>query len=172
MDRKEKSDLISSLHEKFVKTTAAVVVHNNGLTVAEITDFRRKICSVGASLKITKNRLTRLALIDTEFEALANMLTGSTAIIYSKDPISVAKISVVFAKDNDKFVIVGGALGKNVLSADDIQSLAMLPPLDELRSKLLGIIQVPAAHIVNILQVLGEQIVRILFVKIEKSKAI
>ena len=112
-----------------------VVTHNLGLTVAEITDLRRKVRAAGASFKVTKNRLTRLALAGTKFEDLGKLFTGPTAIAYSKDPVAAAKVVANFAKGNDKLVILGGALGSNVLNVEGVQGARHLPSLDELRAK-------------------------------------
>lgn len=171
VDRKEKSELVAALHEKFVEAGVVVVTHNNGLTVAEITALRRQIRDAGASFKVTKNRLTRLALAGTKFEGIGNLFTGPTAIAYSKDPVAAAKAVSNFAKGNDKLVILGGALGDNVLSVEGVQALATLPSLDELRAKLLGMIQTPATRIAGVLQAPGGQIARVISAKAKKDEA-
>ena len=171
VDRKEKSELVAALHEKFVEAGVVVVTHNNGLTVAEITNLRRKVRAAGASFKVTKNRLTRLALAGTKFEGIDSLFTGPTAIAYSKDPVAAAKAVADFAKGNDKLVILGGALGENVLSVEGVQALATLPSLDELRAKLVGMIQTPATRIAGVLQAPGGQLARVLGAKARKDEA-
>ena len=125
VDRKEKSELVASLHEKFVEAGLVVVTHNQGLTVAEITDLRRKIRAAGAGFKVTKNRLTRLALADTKFTGIDNLFTGPTAIAYSKDPVAAAKVVVDFAKGNEKLVILGaGFAGPWIVGQQEPERLA------------------------------------------------
>jgi large subunit ribosomal protein L10 len=171
VDRKEKSELVAALHEQFSQAGLVVVTHNNGLTVAEITDLRRKVRASGAKFKVTKNRLTRLALADTKFEGLDDLFTGPTAIAYSVDPVAAAKVVVDFAKGNDKLVILGASLGTNKLDVEGVKALATLPSLDELRGKLLGMIQTPATRIAGILQAPGGQIARVLSAYAKKDEA-
>ena len=171
MDRKEKSELVASLHEKFVEAGLVVVTHNQGLTVAEITDLRRKVRASGAGFKVTKNRLTRLALAGTKFEPIGKLFTGPTAIAYSQDPVAAAKVVVDYAKSNDKLVILGAALGSNLLDVEGVKALAALPSLNELRGRLLGMLQTPATRIAGILQVPGGQIARVLAARAKKDEA-
>jgi large subunit ribosomal protein L10 len=171
VDRKEKSELVAALHEKLVEAGLVVVTHNNGLTVAEITNLRRKIRAAGAGFKVTKNRLTRLALADTKFESLSNLFTGPTAIAHSVDPVAAAKVVVDFAKGNEKLVILGGSLNGIELDVDGVKTLAALPSLNELRAKLLGMIQTPATRIAGILQAPGGQIARVLSAYAKKDEA-
>ena len=171
MDRKEKSELVASLHEKFEQANLVVVTHNKGLTVAEVSNLRRKILAAGAGFKVTKNRLTRLALAGTKYEGIGNLFTGPTAIAYSVDPVAAAKVAVDFAKGNEKLVIIGASLGSLVLDVDGVKALATLPSLDELRGKLLGMIQTPATRIAGILQAPGGQIARVLSAYAKKDEA-
>jgi len=171
VDRKEKSELVAALHEKFVEAGLVVVTHNQGLTVAEVTDLRRKVRSAGAGFKVTKNRLTRLALAGTKFEGIGKLFTGPTAIAYSLDPVAAAKVVVDFAKGNEKLVILGASLGSNVLDVDGVKALATLPSLDELRGRLLGMLQTPATRIAGVLQAPGGQIARLLSAKAKKDEA-
>ncbi len=171
MDRREKSELVASLHEKFVEAGLVVVTHNQGLTVAEMTDLRRKVRSAGASFKVTKNRLTRLALVGTKFAAIDQLFTGPTAIAYSQDPVAAAKVVVDFAKGNEKLVILGAALGSNVLNVEGVKALASLPSLDALRGRLLGMVQTPATRLATILQAPGAQIARVISAKAKKDEA-
>jgi large subunit ribosomal protein L10 len=124
-------------------------------------DLRRQIRSAGASFKVTKNRLTRLALMGTKFEALQTLFTGPTAIAYSDDPVAAAKVCVEFAKKNAKLSLVGGALGEEVLDADGVTALAKLPSLDELRGKLIGTLQAPATKVAMVLQAPAGQLARV-----------
>jgi len=171
VDRIQKSELVASLHERFSVAGLVVVTHNNGLTVAEITDLRQKVRGAGASFKVTKNRLTRLALAGTKFETISNLFTGPTAIAYSADPVAAAKVVVDFAKSNEKLVILGAGLGSNVLNAEGVKALATLPSLDELRGRLLGMLQTPATRIAGVLQAPGGQIARVLAAYAKKDEA-
>jgi len=171
VDRKQKSELVASLNEKFVEAGLVVVAHNNGLTVAEMTNLRRKILAAGAGFKVTKNRLTRLALAGTKFEALSNLFVGPTSIAYSTDPVAAAKVVVDFAKGNEKLVILGAALGSIELDVDGVKALAALPSLNELRAKLVGMIQTPATRIAGVLQAPGGQVARVLAAYAKKDEA-
>lgn len=171
MDRNQKTELVATLHERFADAGLVVVAHNQGLTVAEITDLRTKVRKAGASFKVTKNRLTRLALAGTKFEPISNLFTGPTTIAYSKDPVAAAKVVVDFAKSNDKLVILGAGLGSNVLNAEGVKALATLPSLDELRGKLLGMLQTPATRIAGVLQAPGGQIARVIAAHARKDEA-
>jgi large subunit ribosomal protein L10 len=171
VDRTEKSELVASLREKFVEAGLVVVTHNRGLTVAEMSDLRRKVRGAGASFKVTKNRLTRLALAGTKFEGIGNLFTGPTAIAYSKDPVAAARAVVDFTKGNEKLVILGAALGSDRLDVEGVKALATLPSLNELRAKLVGMVQTPATRIAGVLQAPGGQIARLLSAKAKKDEA-
>lgn len=171
MDRTQKSELVGSLHQSFEDTGLVVVTHYKGLTVAEITDLRAKMNAAGASFKVTKNRLTRLALAGTKFEGLGTLFIGPTAIAFSKDPVAAAKVAVEFAKGNEKLVILGGALGSNALGVDGVKALATLPSLDELRARLVGMISTPATRIAGVLQAPAGQLARVLNAKATKEQA-
>jgi large subunit ribosomal protein L10 len=171
VDRNQKTELVASLKDRFVAAGLVVVTHNNGLTVEEITELRQKVRSAGAGFKVTKNRLTRLALAGTKFESISSLFTGPTAIAYSADPVAAAKVVVDFAKSNEKLVILGGGLGANVLTAEGVKSLATLPSLDELRGKILGMLQTPATRIAGVLQAPGGQIARVIAARAKKDEA-
>lgn len=171
MDRSQKSSLVSSLHERLSGATLVVITRQSGLTVAESSDLRRRMLKAGAGYKVTKNRLARLALEGTQFAELAPMFTGPTAIALSDDPVAAAKVAVEFAKTNEKLEIVGGALNAKMLDAAGIKALATLPSLNELRAKLLGMVQTPATRIAGILQVPGGQLARVLRAKADKGEA-
>ncbi len=171
VDRNQKTELVATLHERFTEAGLVVVAHNQGLTVAEITDLRTKVRKAGASFKVTKNRLTRLALAGTKFEPISSLFTGPTTISYSADPVAAAKVMVDFAKSNDKLVILGAGLGSNVLNAEGVKALATLPSLDELRGKILGMLQTPATRIAGVLQAPGGNIARVLSAYAKKDEA-
>lgn len=162
MNRDEKSELVETMRGVFAQNSLVIVTHYTGLTVAEITNLRRQVRDAGASFKVTKNRLTRIALEGTAFGGLTESFKGPTAITYSVDPVAAAKATVEFAKKNDKLVILCGALGEQMLDAEGVKALATLPSLDELRAKLIGVLQAPAAKIVGVVQAPGSQLARVL----------
>ncbi len=161
MDRAQKELLVADLNQIFQDMALVVVTHQTGLTVAEVTDLRRRIRAAGASFKVTKNRLTRLALEGTKFQALQSLLTGPTAMAYSSDPVAAAKVCVEFANKNDKLTIIGGALGEQVLDVEGVKALAKLPSLDELRGKLVGLLQAPAVKLAGVTQAPAGQLARV-----------
>ena len=171
MNREEKSELVATLNGTFKQAELVVVTHNQGLTVAETTDLRRKTRNAGAGFRVTKNRLTRLALVGTKFQGLDKLFTGPTAIAYSKDPVAAAKVVVDFAKANEKLVILGAALGDKVLDAEGVKALATLPSLDQLRAKVLGMLQTPATRIASVLQAPGSQVARVIAAHAKKGEA-
>jgi len=165
VDRGQKEELVASMHQTFEDAEMVVVTHYSGLTVAEVSELRRKMNEAGASFKVTKNRLTRRAIDGTKFAALSDFFTGPTAIAYSDDPVAAARVSVDFAKTNDKLVVLGGALGSEVLDISGVKALASLPGIDELRARIIGMLNTPATRIAGILQVPGGQIARVLSAK-------
>lgn len=171
MDRTQKEATIADLHSKLQDTGLVVVTHHLGLTVKEVTDLRAKVRAAGAGFKVTKNRLARRALQGTQFEGLDGLFKGPTAIAYSKDPVAAAKAVAEFAKTNDKLQIIGAGLGNQVLNADGVKALATLPSLDELRAKLVGMIQTPATRIAGVLQAPGGQVARVLAAYAKKDEA-
>jgi len=162
VNRSEKQDLVKSLRSTFEGASIVVVTHYSGLSVAEMEDLRGQMRSAGASFKVTKNRITRLALEGTKFQGIADLFSGPTAIAYSDDPVAAAKIAVKFSKENDKFVVMGGALGEDVLDLASINALAALPSMDELRGKIIGMINTPATRIAGVLQAPAGQIARVI----------
>jgi large subunit ribosomal protein L10 len=161
VDRTEKQQLITSLHETLKKAELVVITQQTGLTVAEVTNLRRQMRQAGAGYKVTKNRLARRALDGTQFEGLKALFTGPTAIAYSADPVAAAKVAVTYANSNDKLTIVGGAMGSQVLDSDGVKALATLPSLDELRAKIIGILQTPATRVASVLQAPAGQLARV-----------
>ncbi len=171
VDRAAKEQLVTSLNQTFNEAGLIVVTHYSGLTVGDLTDLRRQMRDAGASFKVTKNRLTRLALAGTKYEPLTDMFTGPTGIAVSPDPIAAAKVSVDFAKKNEKLIVLGGAMGGNVLDADGIKALASLPSLDALRGKIVGLLNAPAGKLVGVLQAPAGQMARVIGAYAAKGEA-
>ncbi|WP_332837582.1 MULTISPECIES: 50S ribosomal protein L10 [Neoroseomonas] len=171
MDRTEKREFVASLAAVFAETSFVLVAQNKGLTVADVSELRRRMRAAGATYKVAKNRLATLALEGTRFDGVKPLLKGPTALAWSTDPVAVAKTAVEFAKTNDKFVVLGGALGTQTLSADGVKALAELPSLETLRAQLLGLIQTPATRIAGILQAPGGQVARVLSAYAKKDEA-
>ncbi len=171
VDRIEKREFVAELSTVFADTSMVVVTRNEGLTVADVTDLRRKMRAAGASFKVAKNRLALLALDGTRFDGLKPMMKGPTAISWSSDPVAVAKAAVDFAKTNEKFVLIGGALGTQVLDVAGVKALAELPSLDTLRAKLLGLLAAPATRIAGVLQAPAGQLARVFAAYADASKS-
>lgn len=171
MDRAAKSELVSTLHEVFKDTGVVVVAHYAGMTVAQMTDYRQKVKAAGGKVKVAKNRLAKLALKDTPYSGISDLFKGPTVLAYSKDPIAAAKIAVTFAKGNDKLVILGGAMGSTVLDAGGIKALADLPSLDELRAKLIGLLNAPATKIARTIKEPGAKLARVVQAKASQGEA-
>lgn len=171
MDRTEKREFVAALGRVFAETSMVVVTRNQGLTVAEVSDLRRRMRASGATFKVAKNRLAAIALDGTRFDGIKPMLKGPTALAWSQDPVAVAKTAVEFARINEKFVVVGGALGPQTLDADGIKALAELPSLDELRARLVGMIQTPATRIAGVLQAPAGQLARVFGAYAKKDEA-
>ncbi|MEQ1499494.1 MAG: 50S ribosomal protein L10 [Novosphingobium sp.] len=150
MDRSQKADAVASLNSVFAEAGVVVVTRNLGLTVAQSTALRTKIREAGASYKVAKNSLAKLAIKDTDYVGLNDLLTGPTALASSVDPVAAAKAVVEFAKTNDKIEIVGGSMGTLVLNADGVKALASMPSLDELRGTIIGLVQAPATKIAQL----------------------
>lgn len=150
MDRSQKAESVAQLNATFNEVGVVVVTRNLGLSVAQSTDLRAKMREAGASYKVAKNRLARLAIADTDYSGIGDMLTGPTALASSVDPVAAAKVAVDFAKTNDRLEIVGGSMGTQVLDAEGIKALASMPSLDELRGRLVGLINAPATKIAQL----------------------
>jgi large subunit ribosomal protein L10 len=162
LDRTEKHEFVASLASVFAETSMVVVTRNSGLNVAEMTELRRRMRAAGATFRVAKNRLTTLALDGTRFDGIKPLLKGPTALAWSQDPVAVAKAAVEFARTNEKFVVLGGAIGAQTLDAAGVKALSELPSLEALRARLLGLIVAPATRIAGILQAPGGQIARVL----------
>ncbi|HMK39936.1 MAG TPA: 50S ribosomal protein L10 [Methyloceanibacter sp.] len=161
MERAEKREVVTALHDVFAKTGVVVVAHYAGLTVSAMTKLRSEMRGAGGQVKVAKNRLVKLALEGTDAKGIADLLKGPTCLAFSADPVAAPKIAVKFAKANEKFVILGGAMGSTVLDAKGVSSLADLPSLDELRGKLIGLLQAPASKIARTLNEPGAQLARV-----------
>ena len=171
MLRTEKEKLVSSLNRAFQEAAAVVVTRQSGLTVAEMTDLRRKMRQAGGGFKVTKNRLARRALSGTKYEGLADLFTGPTAIAFSSDPVTAAKVAVDFSKVNEKLTIAGGALGDRRLNADGVKALATLPSLDELRGRIIALVNAPATQVARVLTAPATQLARVLQAYSAKGEA-
>ena len=171
MDRAQKSELVSTLNAVFSQTGVVVVAHYSGLNVAAMTDLRSRMRAAGASLKVAKNRLVKLALKGTDAEPISDLFQGPTVIAYSDDPVAAPKAAAEFAKGHDKFVILGGTMGPTTLDADGVEALAKMPSLDELRARIVGMINTPATRIAGVLNAPGAQIARVLAAHAAKDEA-
>lgn len=162
MERAEKGEFVQTLNTVFSSAGVVVVTHYSGLNVADMTSFRAKAREVGAGAKVVKNRLAKLALRGTEAEPITDLFVGPIMIAYSDDPIAAAKVVVDFSKANEKLVVLGGAMGATTLDADAVKALASLPSLDELRAKLVGMIQTPATRIAQVVNAPAGQLARVM----------
>jgi large subunit ribosomal protein L10 len=161
MDRAQKSEQVAALNRTLHETSVVVVTRNLGMTVAQSTALRVKMRDAGASYKVTKNSLARIAAEGTPYITLHDLLVGPTALSTSVDPVAAAKIVVEFAKTNDKLEIIGGAMGDTVLDVNGVKALAALPSLDELRAKIVGLLQAPATKVASVLQAPAGQLARV-----------
>jgi large subunit ribosomal protein L10 len=161
MDRSQKTDAVAQLNAVFNEVGVVVITRNLGLTVAQSTALRSKMRDAGASYKVAKNRLAKLALKDTDYVGLEEFLTGPTALAWSTDPVAAAKAAVDFAKTNDKLEIVGGSMGAHVLDQAGVRALASMPSLDELRGKLVGLINAPATKIAQVVNAPAAKLARV-----------
>ncbi len=162
MDRAQKEELVASLNRTFGQVNLVVVTRPLGLTVAEASDLRRQMGVAGATYRVTKNRLTRIALKGTDFEPLTDKFVGPTAIAYSEDPIAAAKVAVKYSESNVKLEILGGVLFQEELDVAAVKALAKLPSLDELRGAIVGMIATPATRIAGVLQAPAGQLARVM----------
>ena len=142
--RTKKKELVDSLHAALAETTVVVVTHQSGMTVEEVTDLRRQMRAAGANFRVTKNKLAQRALDGTKYESLKPLFKGPSAIAFSRDPVAAAKVAVAFAGKNDKLTLIAGALGERQLDVAGIKALAAMPSLDQLRGKIVGLLQAPA----------------------------
>lgn len=170
MDRIEKKQTKEAMNTAFSSANTFLITHYMGLSVEEITNLRRRLSQLGGNFRVTKNSLAKLALKDTQYESLSDKFVGPTAVAYSDDPVAAAKGVVEFAKENDKLVIIAGAIGDKQLDAEEIKALAKLPSLDELRAKIIGMISTPATRIAGVVQAPGGQIARVLNARSQQAE--
>lgn len=163
--------MVASLNSVFDSAGVVVVAHYAGLSVAQMTDLRAKMREAGGSVKVAKNRLAKLALDGTDAAHITDLFEGQTLIAYSDDPVSAPKVASAFAKDNENLVLIGGAMGTTHLDADGVKALATLPSLDELRGKLVGMIQTPASRIAQVVNAPAGQMARVVQAYADKGEA-
>jgi len=161
MERAEKREVVSALHDAFAETGVVVVAHYAGLSVADMTKLRSDMREAGGRVKVAKNRLVKLALEGTDAKGITDLMKGPTCLAFSDDPVTAPKVAVKFAKGNENFVILGGTMGTTLLDTSAVNSLAELPSLDELRGKLVGLIQAPAGKIARTVGAPAAQLARV-----------
>ena len=161
MDRSQKADAVAQLNDVFNEVGVVVVTRNLGLSVAQSTELRSKMREAGASYKVAKNRLAKLALKDTDYVGIEEFLSGPTALAWSEDPVAAAKAAVDFAKSNDKLEIVGGSMGTQVLDEAGVKALASMPSLDELRGKIVGLVNAPATKVAQVVNAPAAKLARV-----------
>lgn len=171
MERAEKREFVTELNQVFKGTGSVVVAHYSGLTVAQMNDLRSRMRVAGGTVKVAKNRLAKIALQGTESEGISSLFQGQTLIAYSDDPVTAPKVAVEFSKGNDKLVVLGGAMGATNLDAEGVKALAALPSLDELRAKLVGMIQTPATRIAQVVNAPAGQLARVFNAYAQKDEA-
>ena len=171
MDRAAKKELVTTLNGVFKGTNVVVVAHYSGLNVAQMQTLRKQMKQAGAAVKVTKNRLAKIALDGTDAAAIIPLLKGPIVIAFSGDPIAAPKVAADFAKAHDKFVILGGAMGKTALDQNGVKALAALPSLDELRARIVGLIQAPATKIAQVINAPAAKVARVLAAYAKKGEA-
>ena len=172
MDRAAKKELVTTLNGVFTGASVVVVAHYSGLNVAQMQTLRKQMKQVGAVVKVAKNRLAKIALEGTDAAVIVPLLKGPTLIAYSGDPVAAPKAAVEFAKAHERLVVLGGAMGKSALDANGVRALAALPSLDELRAKIIGLIQAPATKIAQVVNAPATKVARVLRAHAEKSEAV
>jgi large subunit ribosomal protein L10 len=171
VERAAKKDAVEQLNAVFKTTSVAIVAHYSGLTVAQMQKLRVQMKQAGASVKVSKNRLTKIALVGTDLDGIGPLLKGPTVIAISKDPVAAPKVAIEFAKTNEKFVILGGSMGKTVLNIDSVKALASLPSLDELRGKIVGLLVAPATKLAQLSNAPAAKLARVIQAYASKSEA-
>ena len=170
MDRAAKSELVASLGQAFKATQVVVVAHYSGLTVSQMQNLRRQMKQAGASVKVAKNRLAKIALEGSDVASITPLLKGPALIAFSGDPVAAPKVAVDFAKAHERFVILGGAMGKTALDTNGVRALAALPSLDELRAQLIGLVQAPATKIAQVVTAPAAKVARVVQAYASKSE--
>ena len=171
MEKAKKAEVVEELQGVFAESGSVVVAHYSGLTVANLSDLRKRASAAGVSFKVAKNRLAMRALQGTPIEGISPLFKGPTGIAFSKDPVAAAKVMTAYAKDNAKLVVLGGSVGAQALDAKGVEALATLPSLDELRGKLIGLIQAPATKIAGVIAAPASQLARVISAYSKKDEA-
>ncbi len=171
VERAAKKDAVEQLNAVFKTTSVAIVAHYSGLTVAQMQKLRVQMKQAGASVKVSKNRLTKIALVGTDLDGIGPLLKGPTVIAISKDPVAAPKVAIEFARTNEKFVILGGSMGKIVLNIDSVKALASLPSLDELRGKIVGLLVAPATKLAQLSNAPAAKLARVIQAYASKGEA-
>ena len=171
VERAEKREVVASLQASLAGAGSIVVAQNAGLTVADLESLRKQMKLAGGTVKVAKNRLAKLALKETDNADMSALFNGPTVLAFAKDPMTAPKVAAAFADKNQKFVVLGGAMGKTGLDANNVKALATMPSLDQLRATLAGMLKQPATRIASILQAPGGQIARVLAAHADKSNA-
>jgi large subunit ribosomal protein L10 len=171
VDRAAKKEAITELNGVFKASNVVVVAHYSGLTVAQMQTLRKQMKQAGAQLKVAKNRLAKIALEGTDVASIGPLLKGPTVIAFSGDPVAAPKVAVDFAKANEKFVILGGSMGKTSLDLNGVKALAALPSLDELRAKIVGTIVAPATKIAQLVNAPAAKVARVVQAYASKGAA-
>lgn len=171
MSRAQKETEIQALNERFANDETMIVAHYSGITVKELETFRADLRKEGASFKVTKNSLAKIAIKGTKFEGASDLFSGPVGIATSEDPVSAAKVSQKFAKDNEKFVILGGAFGEQILDVKGIEALAKMPSLDEVRATIAGLIMAPARNLASLVGAPGSKVAGAVKAAGEKAQA-
>ncbi len=171
MERAAKKDAVEALNGLFKTTGVAIVAHYSGLTVAQMQKLRMQMKQAGASVKVSKNRLAKIALEGTDVVAIGSLLKGPTVIATSKDPVAAPKVAIEFAKTNERFVVLGGSMGKTVLNVDGVKALAALPSLDELRGKIIGLVMAPATKLAQLSNAPAAKLARVIQAHASKGEA-
>jgi large subunit ribosomal protein L10 len=172
VDKAGKKALVATLNSAFASNTGSVVVaHYTGLTVAQMQKLRREMKKSGATVKVAKNTLVKIALAGTEISSIGSLMKGPTILAYANDPVAAPKVAVAFAKDNDKLVILGGAMGSTALDVNGVKSLATMPSLDELRAKLIGLLNAPATKIAQLATAPAAKLARVVGAYANKEAA-
>ncbi len=161
MERAEKKQFVDDMHGVFTKASVVVVAHYSGLTVANLQNLRKRMREAGATVQVTKNRLSKIALEGTSVASIGPLLKGPTLIAYSDDPVAAPKVAVAFAKDFDKLVILGGAMGATALNPDGVKMLATMPSLDEIRARIVGLINAPATKLAQLANAPAAKLARV-----------
>jgi large subunit ribosomal protein L10 len=161
VERAAKRELVTTLSDVFSNTSVVVVAHYSGLTVADMQKLRAQMKQAGATVKVAKNRIAKIALDGTDVASISDLLKGPTLLCYSDDPVAAPKVAVAFAKTNEKLVILGGAMGATALDPDSVKALATMPSLDELRAKIVGLVNAPATKIAQVVNAPAAKLARV-----------